>query len=198
MIDFIQIKPSDPILRFKEEYDKASILKQDNIEAICISSYNLDSQEISSRFVNLKYVNGDKFHFFSNYNSPKGIDFENNNKISVCIFWHKTNVQIRMKAKINKISKKESDYYFDSRDNDKNALAISSMQSKPIETYQKVINNYEKVSADVENLSRPDYWGGYSFIPYYYEFWEGKSKRINKRESYAFEEKKWLKNILQP
>ena len=28
---------------------------------------------------------------------------------------------------------------------------------------------------------RPDFWGGYSFIPYYFEFWQGHENRLNKR-----------------
>ena len=41
-----------------------------NIEAMSIASYNKEN-EVESRFVNCKFIDNDKFIFFSNYNSPK-------------------------------------------------------------------------------------------------------------------------------
>ena len=50
-------------------------LSQKNIEAISISSYDLKHKEVSSRFVNLKFLENDEFIFFSNYDSPKSLAF---------------------------------------------------------------------------------------------------------------------------
>ena len=62
----------------------------------------------------------------------------------------------------------------------KNALAISSSQSNKIESYKQVELNYQK-SLDNDKLTDcPDYWGGFSFIPYYFEFWQGHQSRLNK------------------
>ena len=36
---------------------------------------------------------------FSNYQSPKAKQFESHNQISALIYWSKTNIQIRMRAK---------------------------------------------------------------------------------------------------
>ena len=50
-----------------------------------------------------------------------------------------------------------------------------------------------------ENLmKRPDYWGGFSFTPYYFEFWESNEFRLNKRKVFKFAEDKWKSFILQP
>ena len=52
---------------------------------------------------------------------------------------------------------------------------------------------------DSENLyKRPSYWGGYSFTPYYFEFWKGHKSRINKREIYKREGDEWMKSFLSP
>ena len=45
---------------------------------------------------------------------------------------------------------------------------------------------------------RPEYWGGYSFTPYYFEFWEGHKSRLNKREVFKKDTNDWVKTILQP
>ena len=45
---------------------------------------------------------------------------------------------------------------------------------------------------------RPEYWGGYSFVPYYFEFWEGNENRLNKRHVFSMEEGAWKETLLQP
>ena len=86
MISFQDIDNSEPYLKFKDEYDKALAKNQNIIEAICISSYSLENKIVDSRFVNLKTVNNKEFIFFSNYTSPKAIQFETHNQISAVIF----------------------------------------------------------------------------------------------------------------
>jgi len=44
----------------------------------------------------------------------------------------------------------------------------------------------------------PEYWGGFSFIPYYFEFWVGHESRINKREVFDKTEGIWKHSFLQP
>ena len=103
-----------------------------------------------------------------------------------------------MKAKIKKTSKEFNMEYFANRDIRKNALAISSKQSNKIASYEDVSVNHEK-SLQKDNLEQcPEYWGGYSFIPYYFEFWEGHKSRLNKREVYEYQNNTWIHNYLQP
>ena len=101
---------------FKSLYDKALKKEQDNIEAIVISSYDKHRNEISSRYVNLKFVINDEWIFFSNYDSPKSKDFNEHNQISALFFWPLTNVQIRLKGIIKKTTKKFNKEYFTKRD----------------------------------------------------------------------------------
>ena len=197
MIKFEDLIQETPYLIFKENYKKALKANQKNIEAISISSYSNEKKEVNSRYVNLKLVNERKFIFFSNYNSPKSKEFENHNQITALIYWNNTNIQIRMKAFIKKTSKEFNQDYFAKRDEKKNALAISSYQSSPIDSYETLQKNYE-ICLKKSNLNEcPDYWGGYSFIPYYFEFWEGHKSRLNKREVYKFQNDEWIHSFLQ-
>jgi pyridoxine/pyridoxamine 5'-phosphate oxidase len=103
-----------------------------------------------------------------------------------------------MKAKIKKTSNVFNQKYFFDRSEEKNALAISSNQSKPINSYTQVKENYNK-SLKNDNLKKcPEFWGGYSFTPYYFEFWEGHELRLNKREAYKKSDDSWEHLILQP
>ena len=198
MTDFINNSNKEPFKRLRDYYKKAYLAKQDNIEAIAISSYSVKENEVDSRFVNLKIVDNEDLIFFSNYSSPKAIQFLEHNKISALIFWSKINIQIRFKATINKLKEDISDEYFIKRSEDKNALAISSDQSKPIDSFSVVERKFKEVFENDDLKKRPAYWGGYSFKPYYLEFWEGNKSRLNKREAYLLDKNNWVKTFLQP
>lgn len=198
MIEFISLSKEIPYLLFIKKYDAAVTANQKNIEAVSISSYSNMSKEVNSRFVNLKFIDNKDFIFFSNYDSPKSQDFIDHDQITALIYWNSINTQIRIKAKIKKTSVEFNKKYFMNRSEKKNALAISSNQSKAIDSFERVLENYSK-SIALDNLKEcPDYWGGYSFQPYYFEFWEGHESRLNRRDSYQKHNSEWNHSILQP
>ena len=198
MIEFNDVNKAIPYLIFQSKYYEALNADQKNIEAISISSFNTKMHEVDSRYVNLKSINNDEFIFFSNYESPKASSFINHKQIAALFYWNSINVQIRMKAQIKKTSNEYNQKYFFNRSKKKNALAISSNQSKPIDSYNQVKENYNKSLKNDDLKKCPDYWGGYSFTPYYFEFWEGHESRLNKREVYEKSDNSWKHLILQP
>ena len=198
MIKFNNLNQEIPYLLFKEKYDEAVDAGQRGIEAISISSYNKEISEVDSRYVNLKFISNDEFIFFSNYNSPKASSFNSHSQIAALLYWPSINVQIRMRAKIKKTSNEYNQKYFFDRSEEKNALAISSNQSKPIDSYSQVKENYNKSLKNDDLKKCPEFWGGYSFTPYYFEFWEGHESRLNKREVYEKSDDSWKHFILQP
>jgi len=198
MIQFNNLNQETPYQLLKEKYDEAVDAGQKGIEAISISSYNKEVNEVDSRYVNLKFITNDEFIFFSNYDSPKASSFISHNQIAVLVYWPSINVQIRMKAKIKKTPNEYNQKYFFDRSEEKNALAISSNQSKSIDSYSQVKENYNNSLKNDDLRKCPDFWGGYSFTPYYFEFWEGHQSRLNKRDVYELNGKDWIHSILQP
>ena len=199
MIQFHKINKEKPFNIFKEKYNKAIKLGQSNVEAVVISTYDEVNDEVDSRFVNLKCIERDKFIFFSNYNSPKSVAFLSHNQIGALFYWSATNTQIRIKAKITRTSHSYNKKYFKERAHSKNALAISSNQSEIISSYDEVIKRYELAKEKKDLSICPEYWGGFSFTPYYFEFWEGHKSRINKRIAFNKTDKNnWHESVLQP
>ncbi len=198
MIQFNNLSQEIPYQILKEKYDKAIAAGQKGIEAISISSYNKELNEVDSRYVNLKFISNDEFIFFSNYDSPKAASFNSNNQIAVLVYWPSINVQIRIKAKIKKTSIEYNQKYFFHRSEEKNALAISSNQSRKIDSFITVKDNFKKSLKNDDLKKCPEFWGGYSFTPYYFEFWEGHESRLNKREVYKKNDDSWKHHILQP
>ena len=198
MIQFNNINQEMPYQLLKDKYDEAVDAGQKVIEAISISSYNKEQSEVDSRYVNLKFIINEEFIFFSNYDSPKASSFISHDQIAALVYWPSINVQIRMRAKIKRTTDEFNQNYFFNRSEEKNALAISSNQSKPIDSYNQVKENYNKSLKNDDLKKCPEFWGGYSFTPYYFEFWEGHESRLNKREAYEKSDDSWKYLILQP
>ena len=199
MIKFLNLSTEKPYLQFKSAYQAALDNGQKGIEAISVSSFNKSANEVEARYVNLKYIDVNEWIFFSNYNSPKGRQFESHNQVSVLIYWASINTQIRMKAKISKTSEEFSDQHFQGRTKEKNALAISSNQSQIIDSFDEVTKNFnETLEIMTSETPRPDFWGGYSFTPYYFEFWQGHENRLNKRHVFKQQDDQWIEQLLQP
>lgn len=199
VIKFNNIIQEAPFILFKEKYDEALNAGQNSIEAVSISSYCNKQKEVDSRYVNLKYVVSDEFIFFSNYNSPKAHAFSCHKQIAALFFWPKINTQIRMKAYIKQTSHEYNQKYFYERSPKKNALAISSNQSNEIDSFDQVVENYNRTLMSHDLQKCPNYWGGFSFTPYYFEFWEGNHNRLNKRKLFKLEaNKNWKEAILEP
>ena len=112
MIKFINLRKEIPYLILKKKYDEAINKGQENIEAIAISSFNKESEEVNARFVNLKFIDDEEFIFFSNLKSPKSMEFQSHNQICALLYWPSANVQVRIKAKINLKSDKYNQEYY--------------------------------------------------------------------------------------
>ena len=200
MISFLDNNNSEPYKIFRNKYEEALNKNQQIIEAINIASYNITSQKVNSRFVNLKYVIDEEWIFFSNYNSKKAKEFIDHDQIFVSIYWSAINFQIRMSAKVFKTNSKFSDKHYSTRNLEKNTLAFISNQSSEVESYDKILKKYDKAIKEKHSYinKRPDYWGGFSFKPNYFEFWEGHESRINKRQYFKKDGDDWKKGYLEP
>ena len=193
-----EINQSEPYKLFERKFNEALNSGQKKINAIAISSLNKKKMEVDSRFVNLKYIVDDEWFFFTNYNSPKAKEFEEHNQISALLYWNKIDTQIRIKAKIKKTDNSFSDDHFSGRSKEKNALAISSSQSQKVEDFEIVKKKYKDVLQNMGDPKRPNYWGGFSFFPFYIEFWEGHKNRLNKRIAFKKDNNIWKKYLLEP
>ena len=199
MIKFINPSTDKPYIYFQSLYQDAVANDQIGIEAISVSSYNQEMSEVEARYVNLKYIIDNEWIFFSNYNSPKAQQFESHSQVSALIFWPSISIQIRIKGLISKTSIEFSDKHFRGRTKEKNALAISSNQSQVIDSFDEVTKNFHQtLKAMTPDTVRPDFWGGFSFIPYYFEFWQGHENRLNKRHVFEQKEDGWVEFLLQP
>lgn len=198
MIKFLNNSNDAPFSKFRKRYRSALNNGQIAIEAMSISSFNKHACLVDCRMVNLKIVDNNKFIFFSNYHSPKSVQFNSHDQVALNFFWASINSQIRIIGKIKKTSSNFNKEYFANRSPGKNALAISSKQSSEISSFNEIKKKYKKVKECADTKICPDYWGGFEIKPYQFEFWKGNKNRLNKREQFNLISQKWDLKILEP
>jgi len=197
MIEINNLIKSEPISLFEKLYKKAHNKNQLAIQAACLST-NSSKNRIRSRFINIKYIKDNNFIFFTNYESDKANEIDLNPNVALNFYWNSIDVQVRIEGNITKTSESFSDEHWKKRTKAKNALALSSNQSKKIKSYDLVIKSHSDALKQENILNRPYYWGGYELKANYYEFWEGHVSRINKRKVYKIKDNEWQNYILQP
>lgn len=150
----------------------------------------------SARVVLLKGLLNEGFVFYTNYNSRKGKELEENKNVSLTFFWPEFERQVRVEGIAEKVSEEMSDEYFNSRPLDSRIGAIASPQSKVIssrEELEKAVNEAQESSS----IERPDYWGGYIVKPTVIEFWQGRANRLHDRLIYTLSDN-WKIERLAP
>lgn len=152
--------------------------------AVCLATSSLSGQP-SCRMVLLKHYGNDGFKFFTNYESRKANDLDENPKASLLFYWASLHRQVRIEGTVNRVSEQESREYFALRPLSSQISAIVSHQSHEITNRTELEEKHDAAEKElIPPLTKPDYWGGYALIPFMYEFWQGHSNRLHDRLVY--------------
>ena len=154
----------------------------------------------SSRTVYMRSVEENGIVFFTNYNGKKGQDISVNPTVCANFFWAQLERQVRMIGKAVKINEEQSDAYFASRPRESQLGAWASQQSKELENHKELSDRLDFYTHKFEGkeVPRPPHWGGYLIEPTYYEFWQGRAKRLHDRVTYSKEDDKWTIKRINP
>ncbi len=190
---------SSPFEQFNGWFEQAQNAQINEPNAMSIATVN-DKGEPSIRTVLLKIFDDKGFVFFTNYNSAKAQDIEQNNSVALLFAWLGLERQIRISGTVEKITQAESFAYFTSRPKGSQLGAWISPQSKIIESRdflkQKLAEMKSKFSSG--KIPLPSAWGGYRVIPEKFEFWQGRSSRLHDRFVYQKEGRNWMIHRLAP
>lgn len=155
----------------------------------------------SARVVLLKGFDARGLVFYTNYESRKGAELEQNPQAALLFFWPDLERQVRIEGRVERVPADESIAYFQSRPKESQLGAWASPQSRVIAGRDVVEQRYQELAAQFKHdevLPLPPFWGGYRVVPAYFEFWQGRPSRMHDRICYTLSEQGWAIARLAP
>ena len=191
----------NPFKLFEEWFNTAKKTEINDPNALALGTSDKEGNS-SVRMVLLKGFDKKGFVLYTNLNSKKSEDIKVNPKASMCFHWKSLLRQVRVVGKINSVSSKDADEYYNSRAYGSRIGAWASKQSTILNQRDELIqsiNTFKKKFPDENNVPRPNYWSGWNLSPTEIEFWLDGENRIHQRLKYIrLDENNWKKVLLSP
>jgi pyridoxamine 5'-phosphate oxidase len=191
---------SDPIRLFKKWFDAAVRAGLPDANAMTLATATRDGKP-SARMVLLKGFDQRGFVFYTNYQSPKGRELDQNPHAALVLYWQPLERQIRITGRVTKVSAEASDKYFHSRELGSRFSASISKQSSVIPSRAVLLQRLKKIEEKypLGDPPRPIHWGGYRVHPNEIEFWQGGKFRLHDRLRYRLRrDGSWRVDRLSP
>ena len=190
----------DPMVQFERWWAEALNSDITEVNAMTLATASAEGVP-SARIVLLKGFDKDGFIFFTNYESFKGKDLQENPRACLVFFWKELERQVRITGVVNKLDDAANDEYYYSRPAGSQIGAIASPQSHVIENREWLENRVKDLNEAFTNkkITRPSNWGGFIVQPVSVEFWQGRESRLHDRIQYTLQEGgNWMIERLAP
>ena len=211
--------PADPVpivSSWLAEVSASGRLKNPNAMALATSTR---AGAPSVRMVLLKEIARAGYAvFYSNYQSRKGIELEQNARAAAMLYWEPLGYQVRFEGPVVKSPAAESDAYFATRPALSQLNAWSSAQSRSLESPEELDRAAARTARELGIASdgtpssrpvpRPPHWGGYRLWFDALEIWAEGANRFHERllyrrsleraDAFGFHAGAWSVQRLQP
>lgn len=189
----------DPIVQFGNWWQEAVYSNIDEVNAMSLATATKDGVP-SARIVLLKGYTDAGFMFYTNYQSDKAREMDQNPNVALIFFWKELERQVRVQGIVKKVSEEESNAYFSTRPEKSKIGAWASPQSTVIENREVLEERFLSFENRFlqEEIGKPPHWGGYIVEPKAIEFWQGRRSRLHDRIKYTKVEQGWRIERLAP
>jgi len=195
--------PGEPFALFHQWFADAVKTEQVPVEAkanaMTVATVDGEGRP-HCRVLLLKGLDEQGFTFFTNYESAKGQQLQANPFAAMTFFWPALERQVRIEGRVEKVTAKESDDYYQVRPLGSRLGAWASPQSRVIagrEELEGLVKATEARFSDTQPHC-PEHWGGYRLLPERIEFWQGRASRLHDRLNYRLVDGQWLRERLAP
>jgi pyridoxamine 5'-phosphate oxidase len=196
-LDIRDVDPN-PFAQFERWFDEArgEMAEREAIALVTATSRGVPS----ARMVLLRHHDGTSFGWYTNYESRKGRELEENAIAALLWYCEPLGRQIRIEGPVFRMSPAQSDAYFASRPRGSQLGAHASHQSQPLATREELEERVRDLAARYEgrDVPRPENWGGYQLTPARFEFWQHREDRLHDRVVYLPEGASWWLERLSP
>ncbi len=172
----------DPIQQFEKWMEEAVDAELPMPNAMLVGTADKQGNP-SSRVMLLKGIDDGRFLFYTNYQSRKAKQLNENPSVALTFFWVQLERQVRIEGKAQKMSHRASAQYFQQRPRGSQIGALASPQSRTINSRKELEQSFQETEEKYkgEEVPCPDYWGGYEVLPHRIEFWQGRPNRLHDR-----------------
>lgn len=156
---------------------------------------------VTNRIVLVKGIESEGVVFYTNYDSEKGHQIEENPQAALTFWWPFLQRQVRLTGSVTKTSAEKSSEYFHARPRGSQIGAAISPQSVVVPNREHLENLAQQLEQQVgdEPIPCPENWGGYLVTVETAEFWQGRENRLHDRIRYiAGSDGNWERQRLAP
>ena len=192
-------KANDPFALFRKWFREAEKAGEPLPEAMALATATRDGRP-SVRVVLNRGVSRGGFVFFTNYNSRKAADLAGNPRAAIVFHWPKLERQFRVEGRVHKLTRRESEQYFQTRPRESRLSAWASPQSAEIPGRSFLEEEFTRVQLILRRRqnSVPAILGWLPDCRGLYRVWQGRPHRLHDRVLYRRKGKTWTILRLAP
>jgi pyridoxamine 5'-phosphate oxidase len=191
---------ADPLAQWHVWFDQATEAGCVEPNAFVLSTIDADGFP-QSRYLLARGADERGFSFFTNYGSAKGDEMAAHPQVAMLFTWLQLHRQVRITATVERLPEAESDEYFASRPRASQLGAWASAQSSVLADRAELearVAEMEARFAHLEQVPRPEFWGGWLARVHQWEFWQGRPSRLHDRLRYRHDGAAWVIERLSP